>query len=168
MNRYDVTKGYFRFLRESGLSAEDVVLSAGAAMVVLGHRNQTNDLDIDVPEWFFLQHKQSHNFRNCRHGNFVQYNPRISLQVNSLQESDIQVTRTRLEGRIYTYTPLRLLEQKIFLLEQPKRNPTRLTRDINDCDALMKVLAGRELSCKEVELFNRYFAVKRELRWELA
>jgi hypothetical protein len=167
MNRYDVIKAYFRFLRESGLAAEEVVLSAGAAMVVLGHRNQTNDLDIDVPEWFFLQHKQSHNFRNCRHGNFVQYNPRISLQVNTLQLTDVRVTLTRLGGKIFTYSPLRLFEQKVFLLEQPNRNPTRLTRDVNDCEALMKVLAEQELTCKEVELFSRYFVAKCDLRWEL-
>lgn len=167
MNRYEVVKGYFRFLRESGLPAEEVILSAGAAMVVLGLRAQTSDLDVDVPDWFFLQHKQSHNFRQLAHGEFVQYNPRISLQINTLQESDKQITRTRLEGKIFTYTPVKLMEQKIILLEQPKRNAIKNSRDVLDCEALMNLLSGRELTCKEVELFNRYFEVKRELRWEL-
>lgn len=168
MNRYDVNKGYFKFLKESSLPASEVILSAGAAMVVLGHRTHTGDLDIDVPEWFFLQHKQRHNFRKGPTGEFVQYNCKISMQVNRLQESDIQVTRTRLNGLIFTYNETLLFKQKVTLLEQPNRSATRTERDVADCEALLKAFSGRVLTPEEVSLINRYHAAVRELQWSLA
>lgn len=49
MNRKELIQKYREFLRDFKLGASQVVVGAGGALCVLGLREETSDIDVDVP-----------------------------------------------------------------------------------------------------------------------
>ncbi len=49
MDKKELTQRYRAFLRDFKLGASQVVVGAGGALCVLGLREETSDLDVDVP-----------------------------------------------------------------------------------------------------------------------
>ena len=53
MNKQELIQKYHQFLTVNNLLAEDVVVGAGGVMCLLGLREQTEDIDVDVPKDIF-------------------------------------------------------------------------------------------------------------------
>jgi hypothetical protein len=53
MNRIEMMKRYFAFLEAEAISACDVTIGAGGAMIMYGLREETQDIDIDIPDSVF-------------------------------------------------------------------------------------------------------------------
>ena len=49
MNRKELIQNYREFLRDFKLGASQAVVGAGGALCILGLREQTSDIDVDVP-----------------------------------------------------------------------------------------------------------------------
>ena len=55
MNRAEMLEQYFSFLKKEGLKAEDVTIGAGGAMIMHGLREETRDIDTDIPDDVFAE-----------------------------------------------------------------------------------------------------------------
>lgn len=55
MNRVEMLEQYFSFLKKEGLKAEDVTIGAGGAMIMHGLREETRDIDTDIPDDVFAE-----------------------------------------------------------------------------------------------------------------
>lgn len=57
MDKTNIRVSYFRLLRAYGLDPEEVIVNAGSAMVLLGLRERTSDVDATTAEdiWFRVQ-----------------------------------------------------------------------------------------------------------------
>lgn len=53
MNKSEMMARYFAFLKQEGLEACQVTVGAGGAMIMHGLREETHDIDIDVPDDVF-------------------------------------------------------------------------------------------------------------------
>lgn len=115
---------YRALVRELGENAHNVVLSAGAAAVMMGIRDETNDLDVDVLPGVFkwaattktVIEEEGFNAR-------VVYAEQIDLHV--LDEDRGKVC---IEG-VWTYSPRELINQRRELIKTPGRDVGKLVRD---------------------------------------
>ena len=81
MNKAEMMRHYFAFLESEGLQACDVTIGAGGAMIMHGLRDETRDIDIDVPDAVFAAMRTRGLFeKEIRPGVYlVSYNEVIDL-----------------------------------------------------------------------------------------
>ena len=84
MNKKAFIKKYFEFLEQSGLSANRVRVSYGGALLMLGLRTSTDDLDLDIPkesyEHLVTTHKLKREMRKV--GECANWNRDVSLKAD--------------------------------------------------------------------------------------
>lgn len=81
MNKSEMMVRYFAFLKQEGLEACQVTVGAGGAMIMHGLREETHDIDIDVPDDVFAAMRmRSLPEKDIRPGVYlVSYNEVIDL-----------------------------------------------------------------------------------------
>lgn len=152
MNRTEVIDAYFDFCKKTGFSPEQVVLSAGAALVMFGDRENTSDLDCDIPEHDYAQFvcQMPSRERRSSLGAFYDYDDIVSLQ--AFPEGTGVSQHATPKGLVYTYSWMALVEQKIKLVEMPDRKPEKIPRDLEELDNMVLglVFAGGDAGIKEL------------------
>lgn len=130
MNREEFIQRYFAFCEELNLSPEDVLVSAGGALLMLGLREQTEDLDLDVDLDIYEQHVTSENVAHSSLGEYINYNEYIALHPMMCP-----IERMEIDG-VYIYSIPMLIQQKCDMLDMQDRIPEKRERDLRDLESL--------------------------------
>lgn len=140
MDRATFIKQYFNFCSEVGERPEDVLVSAGGALLVLGLREESSDLDLDVRPEIYDLYKNKDNVRRSSLGEYVDFN-----EIVSLHEMPDFLEKQEVEG-VWLYSTTDLIEQKTRLAEMPDRMPGKAERDRNDIVMLMAMQGDHHAS----------------------
>jgi hypothetical protein len=146
MKKDDVISQYKALVRELGENAHNVVLSAGSASVMMGLRDETNDLDVDVLPGVFKWAATTKTVIE-EEG----FNPRVIYSEHiDLHILDEDRGKVCIEG-VWTYSPRELVNQRREMVKNPKRNPDKLPQDHIEI-ALLEGLArsGNKFTAKAV------------------
>lgn len=137
MDKKAIVKAYTELLVELGEQAKDVVLSAGAALVMMGIRESTADLDVDVlPNVFKILGKKKGVELEDGSFTMIHYSDHVHIH-----ELDTLTGRVCIEG-VWCYSPGEMLTQKRYLVNHPKRNPNKLEQDRKDIEGLEALVKG--------------------------
>ena len=126
-------KVYREFCVLSKQPPEEVILSCGGALVLLGLRESTDDLDLDVSFPFYLHVKElcgdgfSSGPNSYRWTFGVDIHPIMKPQMVSIVEG------------IYCYSLQALIDQKHALLARPERNQLKKVQDRVDLRKLIEL-----------------------------
>lgn len=133
MDMTEFAKGYFNFCSRVRLRPSQVIVSSGGALVMLGLRETTSDLDLAIPAEtyeFLLYLLGSEKERVTEHGTFLTYSHKVSLQ--KLPEG---ITVQTVNGvRLYSIDDL--VRQKEALIKSLGRSPCKIRQDHLDIEAL--------------------------------
>lgn len=133
MDMHEFAKEYFNFCNGIRLRPAQVVVSSGGALVMLGLRESTEDLDLAVPEATYdycLYLLGPERQRITDHGTFLDYNEKVSLQ--KLPE---HITCQTVKG-VTLYSIDDLVKQKEALIQSLGRSPKKVKQDNADIEAL--------------------------------
>ena len=137
LNKAQVVAEYNHFLESTKLKPEQAALNCGALAVLLGAREETEDLDIDVDPAFFDTIAESASPGNSTldglFGQLIQYSPLVSIH----KASGIP---TEMYGSVCGYTLEALIDQKVKMMQHPKRKPGKSEADAKDVGSLKKLL----------------------------
>ena len=128
---------YLNFVTSFGLQPENVVVSAGGALLMLGLRPRTEDLDLDVPELIYNSFKHvlgGQAERTSSHGTYLDVTTRISIHIAPEGIVPIQV------DEVWIYPIAELIKQKTKLSIAIDRLPEKATQDKADILALETML----------------------------
>lgn len=140
MDATGFAKAYFNFCGDIGERPEHVVVSAGGALLMLGLRDDTDDLDLDVRHIVYaaLASRLGHSKqRRSSHGTYMDYSDSISLHV---MPSHI---RPQCVNGVYLYSVNDLIIQKEKLARAPDRKPEKMAQDLKDIEALKQLQLQR-------------------------
>jgi hypothetical protein len=130
MNALEFTKAYFNVCSDLGEKPEDVVVSAGGALLILGLREEVTDLNLDVRDIVYEAKKFGHKEQSSSHGAYIEMNAMVSLHK---RREGVKTMRVR---GVYIYTPDELLKQKKALAEAPDRPSDKRRQDLIDMERL--------------------------------
>lgn len=143
MDKAQVVERYKQLLVELGEDARDVVLSAGAALVILGIRDFTTDLDVDVSPGTFKWLANSHLIITEEGvSDLIKY--RLDVDIH---EFDDTIGRVCVDG-VWMYSPSELLKQKRHLARMPNRKEGKREADLREADLLEKLIKGQKLTAR--------------------
>jgi hypothetical protein len=121
-----------------GLDPKNVVLSAGSALVLMGLRKTTSDLDVDVPKEFFEKQKARKGAKQGIIGEYVEWDGITDLHP-ILSESTVGKVTVDYEG-VRVYHPEYLLAVKEVMVAHPDRQQDKAAQDRKDIKALKELL----------------------------
>ena len=134
MDKSSFIRAYHKTVRRLGLTSAEVTVSSGGALLMLGLRNQTSDLDLDVPETTFVKYRTSDNFEMFGTSEIVNLSDTVSLHVaDPLRE-------TMVVAGVTCYSIPELIKQKKALLANPARRPEKIAADKRDLAGLEGLL----------------------------
>lgn len=129
MDMNEFAREYFNFCNEVGLRPAQVVVSAGGALLMLGLRESSEDLDLDVPAdtYELLRYKLGADKERATDlGTYLDYNEKVSLQ--KLPDG---ITVQTVNGvRLYSLDDL--IRQKEALIQSLNRTPSKVKQDLID------------------------------------
>ena len=134
MNATELMACYFNFCSQTGLSPEEVVVSAGGALVMLGLRGSTSDLDLDVSDDVYRLLKPGKVLRHCAMGEFYDYDNTVSLQ-SIPKEVEVMVV-----NGVSIYSIPTLLWQKGRMSALATRPADKVEQDKRDIQSLQQLL----------------------------
>ena len=141
MDKAAVIERYRTLLNELDEPAHSVVLSAGSALVLLGVRETTSDLDADVPENLFRLYERSGKFtvREAAEGmtKSLKFDTDVDLNVLDTDRGVVCV------NGVWVYSPGELLVQKRYLSKLPGRDEGKRAADLSDIASLETLTKGR-------------------------
>lgn len=133
MDMIEFEREYFNFCSRIGLRPSQVVVSSGGALLMLGLRDSTNDLDLAVPEETYEFQRYllgAGHERVTEHGTYLDYNEKVSLQ--KLPKG---ITVQIVNGvRVYSLDDL--IKQKEALIQSLDRSPLKVKQDHIDIERL--------------------------------
>lgn len=125
MNKEKVKEHYNALVATLGELPHNVLLSAGSALVMMGIRESTNDLDVDVLPGVLKWASHGRGFIEEEN-----VSPRVKFSDHiDLHELDENTGRVCIEG-VYLYSPHALLIQKRHLAHIPNRPPIKREQDL--------------------------------------
>lgn len=156
MDKARVVERYKELLNELTEPAHQVVLSAGAALVILGLREETADLDVDVPTGVFLWAFNNTNARLRTAGEPLQRLmveqgvPRFNLHADiAMHELSDTIGLVCVEG-IWMYSPSELLYQKRALARSPDRDQDKRERDLKEVALIEQLIKEQKLTARGI------------------
>lgn len=135
LDRNSVIRRYKQLCVELDLSPKQVVLGAGAALVMLGLRKYTNDLDVDVPREVFEKHKSRKGSKPGILNELVEWDGSVDIHPVIKCKNNV----VEIEG-VSIYHPSILLGQKEALISHPLRNVGKLPQDRKDINLLKECI----------------------------
>lgn len=146
MDKEAVVERYIALLNELNEPARNLVLSAGSALVVLGVRETTADLDVDVPEGVFRVYERSGKFpvaaATVDLGKRLKFDADVDLHI-----LDEDRGLACLNG-VWIYSPTELLVQKRYLSKLEGRDEEKRAADLLDIAALETLIKGRNYAAR--------------------
>lgn len=140
MNSVEFARAYFNFCTEIGEKPKDVLVSAGGALLMLGLRADTDDLDLDVREVVYrgaTKKVGKGNVRRSSHGEYLDYTDSVSLHITPSH------IRSESVNGVYIYSLEDLIKQKEKLASAPDRKPEKVIQDNKDIEALKELRRKR-------------------------
>ena len=134
MNREQFINYYKSVVEELFEISDNVVVSAGGALLMLGLRESTNDLDLDVPENTFNAFKNESNVEFFGTKEIVNLN-----EVVSLHRMEGSIKTVTVDG-VCIYSVEELISFKKSLIANPLRNKAKLEQDFSDLEKLEKLI----------------------------
>jgi len=125
MNKEAVIREYKKLVDELGEQPHEVVLSAGAALVMMGVRDETQDLDVDVRTNIFKWLSNGREIvqeENC--------SPRIQYRKGVAIHEFSENTGVVCIAGVWMYSPGELLIQKRYLANMPNRRFGKREKDL--------------------------------------
>ena len=142
-NKQQVISQYILFCKLSQLPPEKVILSAGGALVLLGLREKTADLDLDVPVAFYNKVKSDYGIGYLKEGDRYRWDETIDIKPS------LDIPSFCSEG-VYCYTISELIKQKEYLLTLDTRPSVKKIQDKIDLMKLKKEEVGGLLDIKRI------------------
>jgi len=146
MDKAAVIERYRALLNELDEPARNVVLSSGSALVLLGVRMTTADLDADIPENLFRLYERSGKFT------VLEATEGLSKQLKFEPDVDLSVLDTDRGvcciGGVWAYSPSELLAQKRYLSTFPGRSEGKRAADLLDIIALETLVKEQKHSAR--------------------
>jgi hypothetical protein len=146
MDKAAVIERYRTLLNELNEPAHSVVLSSSSALVLLGVRMTTEELDADVPEGVFKMFERSGRFPvlEAAEGDSKHLKFDADVELNVL-DTDRGVVCL---GGVWSYSPSELLAQKRYLSKFPERSEGKRAADLLDIVALETLIKERSLTAR--------------------
>lgn len=129
LDRAAVVRRYKQLLVEMGLPAKDVVLNAGAALVLLGLRKYANDIDVSVPEAFFNQQRLRKGTLNGLTGPMVAWDGLVDIYPLPTHFTEAHVMD---HLGVWVFHPNALIKQKRRTAKHKDRDPMKAAQDRAD------------------------------------
>jgi hypothetical protein len=143
MNKDQLIREYHKLVKELNEPAHRVVLSAGSALVMMGVRPCTNDMDVDIPGNVFRWASIS---RNVIHEENV--SPRVAYnEFVDLHELSDNTGVVCIDG-VWVYSPNELLLQKRHLASMPNRAPNKREKDLMEIVQLESLVRSPKLTAR--------------------
>lgn len=157
LDRRAVITAYKQLCVVLELEPKSVVLSAGAALVMLGLRKYTNDLDADIPVEDYIKVLQRKPAQEGLTGSYVEFDGITDL--HRLPDDFTRADIVDIQG-VQIYSVERLIAQKEMMRDHPKRNREKIPQDTKDIKALKELLdnvnnARSELNAAGLTLHKR-------------
>lgn len=136
MTRLKFMSTYFNFCTEQNLRPCDVVVSAGGALLMLGLRNSTSDLDVDIPSHDYdrLLKASKVGERVSSHGAYLDVTDVVS--VHRIPDGIVPI---RVFG-VWIYPLEKLIEQKTKLSIAHDRPVIKAEQDLLDIQNLKVIM----------------------------
>jgi hypothetical protein len=146
MDKAAVIERYKALLNELNEPAHSVVLSSGSALVLLGVRMTTSDLDADIPEGVFKMYERSGKFPVLEaaegDGKHVKFDGDVDLNILDTDRGVVCL------GGVWSYSPSELLAQKRYLSKLPGRSEGKRAADLLDIASLETLIKERSLTAR--------------------
>lgn len=135
MNRFEILARYATLVQELGARPCDVVVGAGAALVLFGIREDTSDLDVSIHEELFRELGETRPRHFFGKDEVVEWGEGIDLHSFSEHPPTVFV-----DG-VCCLAPAALLRFKERLAEMPERPKVKREQDIADIVRLIEYTA---------------------------
>lgn len=119
LNRKDIIREYHKAVRELGINPADMLVGAGGACVLYGVREQTQDIDADVPDALFDKLLKTNKYK-------LSYFQMGSVSVEVLEYNEVidlhrrsAYTQSSVVEGVHCYSVQQVLQQKL-RLNRPK------------------------------------------------
>jgi hypothetical protein len=142
-NKAQLKERYNEVVDELGESPHSILLSAGGALVMMGLRETTRDLDLDVPQNIFTWAKSK-----CAKGKslvereLVRWADDVDLHLGDEHRGLVCI-----EG-VWCYSPNEMLVQKRYLVSHPLRHSRKRLQDRVDIQLLEGMLSKTKFTSK--------------------
>lgn len=134
MKKNELKKLYNDYLVREHLHAQDAVVGFGGALVMMGLRKETSDMDLDVsPYHFEVNRRRGYPMHDALVGKCIDVNDVISLHAG------LPMKTVMIDG-VCCYAPEELLKQKRRMLRYKGRKLEKIPQDMADIEALEKML----------------------------
>lgn len=140
MNRNEFITKYNQVVKMLGSTASRVVVASGGALLMLGLRESTSDLDLDVPKQVFVRFRKPNNVEIFDGQEIVNIDETIALHVIK------QGTEVMEVDGVYLYSVKELIKFKKRLIANPQRKKEKLEQDRADLTALENMLNAEPTS----------------------
>jgi hypothetical protein len=139
MNKSAIIATYDRFRKQHRLTIKEAVLSAGGALLMLGLRKETEDLDLDIPAELYdrLKRKGAKVVTTSRGEHLVLPDLLGEVAAHRGLRTDI---KWHVVGGVCCYCPEELLKQKVALANNPERTQDKRAQDMDDIVELENLL----------------------------
>jgi hypothetical protein len=147
MRKEEVIARYQELVKELVEPAHNVVLSAGSASVMMGLRDETDDLDADVLPGVFkwaCAVKKATVIVEENVNDRIKYSDKVDLHI-----LDEDRGRVCIEG-VWVYSPQELLNQKRYLMRMPNRRAEKMLRDQLEVSQLEELIRKPKFTAKAV------------------
>lgn len=132
MDKVELKRVLLSVLTQEGISLDQVVIGFGGAMVMLGLRETTSDIDLDVEEGIYHRYQKA---------GYTEEMGLLGKYISISKEVDIHISaplRTVVIDGIKCHHPQALLEQYRLFQRHPDRNPAKRDQDARSCALLEK------------------------------
>lgn len=145
MNKKQLIARYEALLKEIKEDSHTVVLSGGAALVILGLRERTSMLVAIIPPNLFNYLATKRHINHRKHIEpFIQMN-----YVTRIHSGDEDTGVVCVDG-IWMLSPSELIKQRRKLVNFPNRNPHRLRRDLEEIRQLEDMARSSKITARAV------------------
>jgi len=133
MNKSEFVTRYTSIVAMLGEPATKVVVAGGGALLMLGIRKETSDLDLDVRKEVLNRYKTRSNVEVFDGREIVNLDKVVALHLLS------EETETTIVEGVTVYSVDELIRFKQKLIASPERKKDKLAQDKADLDALFKL-----------------------------
>lgn len=130
MNSAAFARAYFDFCVAVGEKPQNVLVSAGGALLMLGLREKSDDLDLDVRDVVYDAIAQMKPEQRWSGGPFIDYDEHVSVH-----RTPVGMT-TQVVNGVTLYSLDELIKQKEKMSKAPDRKPEKVKQDNKDIEAL--------------------------------
>lgn len=144
MDKEAVIARYHQLVKELGEEARDVVLSAGAALVIMGVREETEDLDVDVKPGVFSWAAKGKTILDDGLTPRFAFGEDVDLHIAN------EDTGVACVDGVWIYSPSAMLFQKRLLARFAGRKPEKREKDLAEIAILERIVKQQKFTTRVV------------------